>query len=50
MVHILFLKDELTGTFGAVTLQTTDRATALKFDGLDDANVSIVIRIKGKTS
>jgi hypothetical protein len=46
MVHIVFLRDDRTGTLGAVTLQTSDRATARKFDGFDDANVSIVIKIK----
>ena len=45
-VHIVFLRDELTGTIGAVTLQTSDRETAAKFDGLDDAHVSIVITLK----
>jgi len=46
MVHIVFLRDELTGTLGAVTLQTADAVTASKFEGFDDARVSIVIRIK----
>ena len=46
MVHIVFLRDDVTGTLGAVTLQTADAVTASKFDGFDDARVSIVIRIK----
>jgi hypothetical protein len=46
MVHIVFLRDELTATIGAVTLQTSDRETASRFEGFDDALVSIVIRIE----
>ena len=47
VVHTLFLKDELTGSLGAVTFQTTDLATAAKFDSYDNDNdVSIVIQIK----
>ena len=45
MVHIVFLRDELTETIGAVTLQTSDRDTASRFIGCGDANVSIVISI-----
>ena len=46
MVHIVFLKDEQTGTIGAVTLQTSDRLTASKFTGFDDVIVSIVIKVE----
>jgi hypothetical protein len=46
MVHMLFLKDELTGTFSAITFETADAATALKFDAYDDAHINIVIEIK----
>jgi hypothetical protein len=45
-VHVLFLKDDRTGTLGAVTFQTSDLAIAAKFDAFDDAPVSIVIEIK----
>jgi hypothetical protein len=44
--HILFLKDELTGTLGAVTFETTDLETAAKFHAYDDALVNIVIQIQ----
>ena len=46
VVHILFLKDELTGSVGAVTFETADSETATKFDSYDDADVSIVIEIR----
>ena len=45
-VHMLFLKDELTGTFGPVTFETADFATAAKFDAYDDTEISIVIEIQ----
>jgi hypothetical protein len=43
IVHIIYLVDEQTGTTGAVTFETDDRATALKFEPFDDKIVSIVI-------
>jgi hypothetical protein len=43
IVHVMFLKDEQTGTLSAVTFETDDPVTALKFDGYDDKEVSIVI-------
>ena len=45
VVHILFLKDDLTGTLGAVTFETADLDTARKFDAYDGARVNIVIKI-----
>jgi hypothetical protein len=44
-VHLLFLKDDATGTFGAVTFETADSATAAKFEGLDNKHITIAIRI-----
>jgi len=46
IVHTMFLVDEQTGTTGAVTFETEDRATAMKFDPFDNATVSIVIQIR----
>ena len=46
MVHIVLVRDEALGTLGAVTLQTSDGATASRLQGFDDADVSIVIAIK----
>ena len=46
MVHIVYLRDEVFGTLGAVTLQTSDGATASRFERFDDASVSIVIAIE----
>jgi hypothetical protein len=45
LVHVLFLKDELTGSFGAVTFETADRVTATKFEPYDGAHINIVIQI-----
>ena len=45
-MHVLFLQDTRTGTLGAVTFQTTDPIIAKKFDAYDDAEVSVIIRIK----
>jgi hypothetical protein len=45
-VHELFLRDETTGTLGAVTFETSDSATVLKFEGYDNARVSIVLKIE----
>ena len=45
LVHILFLKDELTGSLGAVTFETADRVVASAFDVYDGAHISIVITI-----
>lgn len=44
-VHVLFLKDELTGSFGPITFETADRVTASKFEPYDGAHVNIVILI-----
>lgn len=41
----LFLKDELTGSFGAVTFETADRVTASKFEPYDGAHINIVIQL-----
>ena len=46
IVHMMFLRDEATGTVGAVTFETDDPVTAQKFDGFDDKDVSIVIELK----
>ena len=46
IVHTMFLVDALTGSVGAVTLQTYDRVTAQRFDAFDDTDISIVIEIK----
>ena len=46
IVHMIFLRDELTGSVGAVTFETDDRSTAQKFDAFDDDDISIVIEIK----
>lgn len=45
-VHVLFLKDELTETLGAVTFETADVATAMKFETYNGARISIVIQIE----
>ena len=45
IVHMMFLQDERLGTTGAVTFETDDLATAVKFDAFDDKNVSVVIEI-----
>jgi hypothetical protein len=44
-VHVLFLKDPLTGTLGPVTFETADFATAAKFEPYDDIHINIVIEI-----
>jgi len=44
-VHILYLKDELTGSLGEVTFETADLRTARKFDAYFDTDVIIVIQI-----
>ena len=46
VVHVLFLKDELTGSLGAVTFETADLVTAAKFHAYDDAQINIVIEIE----
>jgi len=46
VVHILFLKDDLTGTLGAVTFETADLDTAAKFKTYDGTRVNIVIKIE----
>lgn len=40
VVHILYLRDDLTGSLGAVAFQTSDFATASRFDAYDDQTVS----------
>jgi hypothetical protein len=45
VVHILFLRDEATGTIGAVTFETADLDTARKFEAYDGTRVNIVIKI-----
>ena len=46
VVHVLFLKDETTGTFGPITFETSDFATASKFDAYDDRHIAIIIKIE----
>jgi hypothetical protein len=48
VVHVLFLKDEVTGIFSAVNFETADFATVAKFDAFDDKPISIVIEIDAK--
>jgi hypothetical protein len=44
-VHVLFLKDELTGSLGPITFETADFETAAKFSVYDGDHINIVIRI-----
>jgi hypothetical protein len=46
-VHVVFLKDERTGSLGAVTFETADLVTAAAFDIYEGATVSVVISIDG---
>ena len=46
IVHIMFLKDELTGSVGAVTFETDDPVLARTFDAFDDGEVGIIIEIR----
>lgn len=46
LVHVLFLQDDLSGSLGAVTFETADRATVEKFDVYDGKRITIIIRIK----
>jgi hypothetical protein len=46
IVHIIYVVDDQTGTAGAVTFETDDLATAVKFDAFDDRAISIVIEIR----
>jgi len=46
VVHILFLRDEVTGTLGAVTFETEDRIIADAFDACGDVKIGIVIEIE----
>ena len=46
VVHILFLKDELTGSFGAVTFETADLEVAAKFTPYDGTHINLVIQIE----
>lgn len=43
VVHVLFLRDILTDTYGPITFQTEDAATARKFDASDGTIISIVM-------
>lgn len=45
VVHVLFLKDELTGSFGPITFETADLGTATKFEAYNDTLTNIVIQI-----
>ena len=45
-VHVLFLKDEITGSIGAVTFETADRVTADNFDAYANRHINIVIVIE----
>jgi len=45
VVHIFFQQDALTGSLGAVTFQTEDRALALTVDAWCDAEVSLIVEI-----
>ena len=45
-VHELFLKDERSGSIGAVTFETADQVVASEFDKYNGKNVSIVIAIQ----
>lgn len=45
-VHELFLENELTGGFSAISFETADFETALKFHAHDDTQINIVIEIK----
>jgi hypothetical protein len=45
-VHELFLKDEVTGTFGAITFETADFVTVSKFDAYDNRPINIVVKIE----
>jgi hypothetical protein len=46
VVHILFLRDEATGSLGPITFQTTDDRLARKFDDFDSGDVSLVMRLR----
>jgi hypothetical protein len=46
VVHLLFLKNELTGGFNAITFETADLETAMRFDAYDNAPINIVIEIQ----
>jgi hypothetical protein len=45
-VHVLFLKDEQTGSLGAVTFETADRVVSSAFDVYDGVHISVVIAIE----
>jgi hypothetical protein len=44
-IHIVFMRDEVTGTIGPVTFETTTFGVASRFDRYTGKNVSIVIRV-----
>jgi hypothetical protein len=45
LVHVLLLQDNLTGSLGAVTFQTSDYETAVKFAPYDGTIIGIVITL-----
>jgi hypothetical protein len=46
VVHILFLRDDDTGSLGAVTFETEHRIIADAFDACGDVKIGVVIRIE----
>ena len=46
IVHVLYLKDELTGSLGPITFETADLLTAKKFDPYDNAPINIILKIE----
>jgi hypothetical protein len=48
-VHILFLKDELSGIFSPITFETKDRVEATKFEAYNGKPINIVIQIERMT-
>ena len=45
VVHMLFFRDERTASLGAVTFQTDDLATAMKFDSFEGEKAGVIIAI-----
>jgi hypothetical protein len=48
-VHVLFLKNELTGTFNPITFETKDREEATKFENYNGKPINIVIQLEPMT-
>ena len=48
-VHILFLKDELTGSFGPITFETSDQVEATKFEAYNGKPINIVLQLERMT-